>query len=121
MKAFCILDQGRVRLTPYLRPMVPRYNHWMQDEDLLQQTASERLTLQEELDNQVSWCLDPSKYTFVIFCQSEVPDPPLALPMTQGYSMVGDINVFFTGSIEPHEEELTVMIAEPGFRRQGIA
>lgn len=70
----------------------------------------------------MSWCLDPSKYTFIIFYNSGIDQPTLtSLSMAEGHSMVGDINVFFTASLEPHEAELTIMIAEDDFRRKGIA
>jgi len=38
----------------------------MQDPEILFLTGSEPLTLEEEKENQASWLLDPSKFTFII-------------------------------------------------------
>ena len=46
----------------------------MQSEDLLEATASESLSLQEEYEMQLSWRQDPKKCTFIITL------PSLALP-----------------------------------------
>jgi hypothetical protein len=49
----------RAVLVPYLREHVPRYHEWMQDPALLEATASEPLTLEQEFDVHRSWILDP--------------------------------------------------------------
>ena len=41
--------------------------------------------------------------------------------MTKGTFMCGDINVFFSNSIEENEAELTIMVAEESSRRKGLA
>ena len=40
---------------PYQADHVPLYNAWMQTPELLELTASEPLSLEEEYENQVSW------------------------------------------------------------------
>lgn len=49
----------RAVLVPYLREHVPRYHGWMQDPALLEATASEPLSLDQEFDVHRSWTLDP--------------------------------------------------------------
>lgn len=45
MKKHYYADLGDVVLVPYLKSMVPTYNTWMQDQELLDLTGSEPLTL----------------------------------------------------------------------------
>ena len=40
-----------------------RYHHWMQSPELLEQTASERLTLDQEYEMQQSWFQDENSKT----------------------------------------------------------
>lgn len=47
-------------LVPYLPKHVPVYHSWMQQQHLLDLTASERLTLEQEYANQISWTEDPT-------------------------------------------------------------
>lgn len=42
-----------ILMVPYLREHVARYHGWMDDPVILQQTSSERLSFEEELENQV--------------------------------------------------------------------
>ena len=49
-----VLVGKRVVLVPYRERYVAPYHAWMQDDALLEQTASERLTLAEERANQAS-------------------------------------------------------------------
>lgn len=66
----------KVILVPYMKDHVPKYHHWMQDPALLQATASEPLTLEQEYDMQLSWTQDPfsrwslslSKYLSLHLC-----------------------------------------------------
>ena len=52
----------RAVLVPYLREHVPRYHEWMQDPPLLEATASEPLSLDQEFDVHRSWTLDPLSF-----------------------------------------------------------
>ena len=78
---------------PYLKCFVPNYHNWMQDEDLLHLTSSEKLTIEEEYQNQIDWFKDKSKTTFIIFLKkdeqnsnsSESNDFPTEC---QGYNMI---------------------------------
>lgn len=49
----------KVILVPYMKEHVPRYHVWMQDPAILQATASEPLTLDQEYEMQLSWVQDP--------------------------------------------------------------
>ena len=61
-----VLVGRRCVLVPYEAKYVARYHAWMQNEELLRLTASERLTLDEEKSNQQSWRHDEKKLTFII-------------------------------------------------------
>ncbi|RNF03546.1 N-acetyltransferase [Trypanosoma rangeli] len=61
-----LVSGSRLRLVPYLAHHVPRYYEWMGDSELMQCTASERLTLEEEYDNQRDWLHAEDKLTFIV-------------------------------------------------------
>ena len=62
-----LLLQGPLaRLVPYRPEHVPQYHAWMQDPVLLELTCSEPLSLEEERANQISWCEDELKLTFIV-------------------------------------------------------
>ena len=127
MRHDAIIRGERVRLVPYQREHVPRYNSWMQDPELLRLTGSEPLSLEEELDNQVSWYEDATKVTFIICTRTDADEGDL----TRG--MVGDVNAFLSPLVDDDEDEpstassrqlsaeIEVMIAEPQQRRAGLA
>jgi hypothetical protein len=56
----------KVILVPYLEIHVPRYHQWMKSSFLLETTASEPLSLEEEHKMQASWRKDEDKLTFII-------------------------------------------------------
>jgi hypothetical protein len=58
--------QGDLWLVPYKREHVIAYHSWMQNPFLLQTTASEPLSLEEEYENQESWFQDDKKCTFIL-------------------------------------------------------
>lgn len=95
-------------LVPYRSIHVNKYAEWMQDEDLREQTGSELLSLEEEFKNQQSWRDDPSKCTFIVLDKASS-------------KMIGDVNVFLSESPQGKQAEINVMIAEPSFRRKGMA
>lgn len=53
------IEGEKVILVPYMKQHVPKYHQWMQDPLLLEATASEPLTLQQEYKMHLSWCQDP--------------------------------------------------------------
>ena len=60
------LAYARVELVPYRAEHVERYHAWMSDEHLLEATASERLSADEELAMQREWARDERKCTFIV-------------------------------------------------------
>jgi ribosomal protein S18 acetylase RimI-like enzyme len=103
----------------------------MQDPELLHATASEPLTMQEELEMQWSWRNDPNKCTFIVLARgtcSFLPEAPESseagagddeAPSARYHSqddgfvdrnldaMVGDVNLFISseGTSDPDEEQ----------------
>ncbi|KIK64061.1 hypothetical protein GYMLUDRAFT_161710 [Collybiopsis luxurians FD-317 M1] len=136
-----VLIGENVLLVPYQAEHVPKYHAWMQNEELRVLTASEPLTLEQEFEMQQRWRNDEDKLTFIILANegtlsvSEIASPKD--PRLSQRPMIGDVNVFFSGSpgTQKHdsgskidsddEEEFTaeaeIMIAEPSFRRKGFA
>lgn len=73
----------------------------MQDPWLLEMTASEPLSLDEERANQKSWRDDPTKCTFIILSQARlvsssdtVTTDGTGLEARECRAMVGDVNFF---------------------------
>ncbi len=140
---------------PYDRRHVPTYHSWMQDpvrrsvaspcldifdsdlcQAILEATASEPLTLEEEYENQESWRASHDKLTFII-CQPLETEGTGGIPVHAGgpdspKKMVGDVNLF----LSPYEEEddlqlpsatpefceaeVDIMIAEQQHRAKGL-
>jgi RimJ/RimL family protein N-acetyltransferase len=101
------IDGDVVALVPYTLQHVAAYNSWMQEEALLQATASERLTLEEEVSNCRSWHQDETKATFIVLNAAGEP--------------IGDCNLFLHHEGEPLAAEIEVMIAVCSQRRSGAA
>jgi RimJ/RimL family protein N-acetyltransferase len=124
-----LLLRGRSNITliPYCKEHVAIYNQWMKKEELLETTASEPLTLQEEYEMQASWRLDDKKCTFIILvqCKQEGDDLVKSLHQTETFKdegrMIGDCNYYFNVDEEPHTAEIEIMIAEECARRRGYA
>ncbi|XP_073024789.1 GCN5-related N-acetyltransferase 9-like isoform X2 [Primulina eburnea] len=117
----------RVILVPYMKEHVPRYHAWMQDPGILQATASEPLTLDQEYEMQLSWSQDTLKHTFIVLDKDLiVGDFIHGQPYTQGhftniYAMVGDVNIFMNDLDDSHIAEIEIMIAESKSRGKGLA
>ncbi|KAK7241452.1 N-acetyltransferase [Aureococcus anophagefferens] len=107
-----VLVGKRVVLVPYRERYVAPYHAWMQDDALLEQTASERLTLAEERANQASWRRRRE--------EADLHRPPGACfgrrPVPAA-AMAGDCNLFLDRDGAP-EAEVEVMVAERKFRRR---
>ncbi|QRV90965.1 GNAT family acetyltransferase [Ceratobasidium sp. AG-Ba] len=113
----------KVVLVPYRVEHVPKYHEWMTDPGLLELTASEPLTLEEEMDMQRKWREDNDKLTFIILARTRSADSPEAI---RELPMVGDVNLFLKdaeaedGTVKK-EAEVEIMIAEREYRRKGLA
>lgn len=101
------LSGSDVVLVPYNKSHVKTYHEWMGDEELLRLTCSERLTLEEEYENQQSWRADEKKLTFII------------VDAHRNNAMAGDVNLYLNGDEEAAEIE--IMIADKLSRRRGLA
>lgn len=109
----------KVQLVPYRKKFVPRYHEWMQDDYILQMTASEPLTIEEEYEMQQSWRDDKKKCTFIVL-QSPSSESNEEKPDLD--RMAGDVNLFLSRSHEDESlvSEIDIMIAEPSLRRSGL-
>ncbi|KJE92448.1 Nat9 protein [Capsaspora owczarzaki ATCC 30864] len=113
--------RGRhVVLVPYTAEHVPRYHEWMASEELQRLTASEPLSLEAEFEMQQSWRNDADKCTFIVLAQLDGTNP-LQSDKDEIANMAGDVNLFLNDPDEPHTAEVEIMIAEPKFRRRGLA
>lgn len=107
-------------LVPYMKDHVPKYHAWMQDPGILQATASEPLTLNQEYEMQLSWSQDTLKHTFIVLDKDLiVGDFIHGQPYTQ--AMVGDVNIFMNDLDDSHIAEIEIMIAESKSRGKGLA
>ncbi|KAL2263599.1 hypothetical protein VTK26DRAFT_6066 [Humicola hyalothermophila] len=137
LNASTAVSTAKALLVPYERRHVPTYHGWMEDPAIQEATASERLTLEEEYENQESWRASHDKLTFII-CQ------PLsagggATSVRAGEAdaperMVGDVNLFLypyegeddgEGDEDPAEPEfcvgeIDIMIADHRHRGKGL-
>ena len=118
---------SKVQLVPYEKQHVLKYHNWMQNPFLLETTASEPLSLQEEYDMQQSWRDDKDKCTFIVCdfeklndCQNKpiqfssssvVKNDEMGLGQDATVvSMIGDVNLFVED--EPNRGQILIMIAE---------
>ena len=81
---------------------------------ILEMTASEPLTLEQEFAMQRSWREDADKCTFIVVARQPQERPELD-------RMAGDVNLYLHPWDEPGHAEIEVMVAEEVFRRQGFA
>ncbi|XLR42645.1 hypothetical protein S83_027305 [Arachis hypogaea] len=106
------LEGQKVILVPYMESHVPKYHSWMQDPSLLEATASEPLSLDQEYHMQLSWSQDLNKETFIVLDKDLlVGNFSHGEPHVE--AMVGDVNIFMNDLDNPHMAEIEVMIAEP--------
>lgn len=110
----------KVILVPYMKEHVPRYHVWMQDPAILQATASEPLTLDQEYEMQLSWVQDPLKQTFIVL-DKELVVGDFIHGEPHSEAMVGDVNIFMNDSDDSQIAEVEIMIAEPKSRGKGLA
>ncbi|KAK4044758.1 GNAT domain-containing protein [Parachaetomium inaequale] len=117
LNEFTAVSTAKALLVPYDRRHVLTYHAWMEDPAIQEATASERLTLDEEYENQESWRASHDKLTFII-CQplvsSSESSGSTSTPIRAGEpdapeKMVGDINLF----LYPYEDDEEEDEAEP--------
>lgn len=102
----------RLKLMPYQERHVPTYHEWMQREELLELTASDRLDLEAEYESMRAWRDDENKLTFILM-EDDI--------------MIGDVNICLLsdddseGDNDCRQAEVDVMIAEAQCRRKGYA
>ena len=59
---------------------LPNYHEWMQDPFLLDATASEPLTMEQEIEMQKEWRDDEKKCTFIILARDLISDKVVDIP-----------------------------------------
>lgn len=142
----CIVGESCI-LVPYRPEHVERYHGWMQDAALLEATGSERMTLEDEIENQQSWRDDETKCTFIVLAREACEDDLSSLLDEDDtfvarniHAMVGDVNLFLSEEEDdeeidpfapppvadpsapplPQQAEVDIMIAESGHQGKGI-
>lgn len=100
-----LLSGNRLRLVPYLARHVPRYHEWMCSSELCENTASERLTLEEEYANQREWLCAEDKLTFILLA-------PLSLVLGKMADEKHTSGVF--SDFEGREEEVVAVSSGGG-------
>ncbi|KAI1661210.1 GNAT domain-containing protein [Daldinia decipiens] len=142
------ISTSKVLLVPYDAHHVQQYHRWMEDPSIREATASERLSLDDEYENQASWRESRDKLTFIV-CAPLLRDDDVSRTDEKGAAvlagvgdavgrMVGDVNLFLSpwdGDDEGQEQkqngdgeeaktyytaEIDIMIANPKFRRIGL-
>lgn len=113
------LEGEKAILVPYMVGHVAKYHEWMKDPSLLQATASEPLSLDEEYQMQISWTQDPLKRTFIVLDKQSVTGEFVhGDPHTE--AMIGDVNVYMNEPDDPLTVEIEIMIAELESRGKGL-
>ncbi|WWD06069.1 hypothetical protein V865_004154 [Kwoniella europaea PYCC6329] len=120
-----VIFGDRVILVPYRAEHVPTYHEWMKSPELLELTASEPLSYEEELEMQRKWHLDDDKLTFILLAQPETSTSTstsniLEPSEIKECKMVGDVNLFLPDGITG-QGECEIMIASKEDRRKGYA
>jgi RimJ/RimL family protein N-acetyltransferase len=116
-----IVGAEKVVLVPYRRKFVAKYHDWMKDPFLLETTASEPLSIEEEYEMQESWHKDPKKVTFIVLSKELLELDKEGPSSRETNSMIGDVNLFLNDYDDPFNAEIEIMIAEASFRRKGCA
>lgn len=124
---------NNVALVPYSEKFVPNYHKWMTNPEILELTASDSLSLDEEFEMQSTWKNDPTKCTFIVLsiessgnpfltdCTNTILDHPTSTAIDEESMMAGDVNLFLHDSDDPGNAEIEIMIAEEKYQRRGYA
>ena len=104
----------RLRLRPYTKDLVEKYHSWMLDPWLLEMTASEPLSLDEEYKAQEEWFRDSNKQTFIIFDKGVQEEQQLSEDECSNVAgMCGDVNLFLMDEDASESYALTAESAAP--------
>ncbi|GMY09705.1 N-acetyltransferase 9-like protein isoform X2 [Fagus crenata] len=114
------LEGKKVIMVPYMEAHVPKYHEWMLDPALLQATASEPLTLDQEFQMQLTWTQDPNKQTFIVLDKEMVVGEFIHGDPHVKVTMVGDVNLYLNDLDDPNVAEIEIMIAETKSRGKGL-
>ncbi|ODQ51750.1 hypothetical protein SAICODRAFT_94852 [Saitoella complicata NRRL Y-17804] len=140
LNAHTVVYNGKVTLVPYEAIHVPKYHEWMKDPAILEATASEPLSLEEEYEMQRKWREDGDKLTFIVLDQAKLRDGTIGSHEEEVSAMIGDVNLFLSESYDdgdddedddlapkppkegpiPYVGEVELMIAEPSYRGRGF-
>ncbi|GKZ01239.1 hypothetical protein MPSEU_001074900 [Mayamaea pseudoterrestris] len=100
-----VIVGGKCILVPYRKEHVAVYHVWMQDPLMLEATASDPLTRDEEYEMQETWRDDPNKCTYIVLAKQAV-DENVLQSLAKGESsdfiqetlsaMAGDVNMFLS-------------------------
>ncbi|ORX41305.1 GNAT domain-domain-containing protein [Kockovaella imperatae] len=115
-----VICGDKVVLVPYRREHVETYHEWMKSPELLELTASEPLSLEEEYEMQRKWHMDEDSTPSVIQQGSSSPKIILEPSELRQCSMVGDVNLFLPDGLGG-DVECEIMIATKEDRRKGYA
>ncbi|CAF4757442.1 unnamed protein product, partial [Rotaria sp. Silwood2] len=61
-----VLVGQTILLVPYKKHHVKKYHTWMENEEILELTASSPLSIDEEYEMQQTWLDDKDKCTFIV-------------------------------------------------------
>ena len=126
MKHNLIITGAKVQLVPYKAKFVNKYHGWMKDPYILEMTASEPLSIEEEYEMQEAWENDPDKCTFIVLAL-ETSEKAIKEPIKETSEddeldrMAGDVNLFLNNCDDKGVAEIEVMIAESSCRNKGLA
>ncbi|GFY66396.1 n-acetyltransferase 9-like protein [Trichonephila inaurata madagascariensis] len=104
----------KIVLVPYKKIHVEKYHSWMQSPELLELTASEPLSLEQEYEMQNSWFEDDDKCTFIVLDKEVLKETE-----DEVESMIGDVNLYLNDPDNANGAEIEIMIADPSHRSKG--
>jgi RimJ/RimL family protein N-acetyltransferase len=92
------------------------YHKWLQSEEMLELTASEPLSIEEEYDMQKKWETENDKSIFLIMAK----DFDKNIDDVAKGGIIGDVNLFYQADDEDGDvAEIDIMIAEKECQRKG--
>ena len=104
-----VIVGDKTKLVPYREEHVPRYHAWMADPAILEATASEPLSLEQEFDMQKTWRDDEDKCTFIVLDKAY---PNESGPSGRYEAMCGDVNLFFNDPDDSKVAEIEVRLSQ---------